>query len=57
MKKFLITGGAGFFGSILAIKAIELGYETIVVDILNSETTDSSEKQQNLKILKKIARA
>ena len=53
MKKILITGGAGFFGSHLAIKAIELGYETIVVDILNSETTDSTEKEQNLKILKK----
>ena len=34
MKKILITGGAGYIGSILATKLVELGHQVTVVDLL-----------------------
>jgi len=34
MKKILITGGAGYIGSILATKLIQLGHQVTVVDLL-----------------------
>ena len=34
MKRVLITGGAGFIGSHIAIKLIENGYEVTVLDNL-----------------------
>ena len=34
MKKILITGGAGYIGSILATKLVNLGHKVTVVDIL-----------------------
>ena len=34
MKKILITGGAGYIGSMLATKLIQLGYEVTVLDNL-----------------------
>ena len=33
-KKILITGGAGYIGSMLCTKLIELGYKVTVVDLL-----------------------
>ena len=33
-KKVLITGGAGYIGSMLCTKLIELGYKVTVVDLL-----------------------
>lgn len=37
MKKALITGGAGFIGSRLSLKLIDLGYEIVVLDNLNEQ--------------------
>lgn len=37
MKKVLITGGAGFIGSNLALKLINKGYEVIVLDSLSEQ--------------------
>ena len=53
--KFLITGGAGFVAGHIAEKALVLGSEVVIIDILNSETTPVDEKIKNTKILQKIA--
>ena len=37
MKKVLITGGAGFIGSNLALKLIKKGYEVVVLDNLSKQ--------------------
>lgn len=37
MKKVLITGGAGFIGSALALKLIEKGYQVTVLDNLSEQ--------------------
>ncbi|MGY0038963.1 NAD-dependent epimerase/dehydratase family protein [Pedobacter sp. NJ-S-72] len=37
MKKVLITGGAGFIGSNLALRLIEKGYEITVLDNLSPQ--------------------
>ena len=37
-KKILITGGAGYIGSMLATALIEKGYTVMVVDKLNKST-------------------
>ena len=37
MKKILITGGAGFIGSSLSLKLLDLGYEVIVLDNLSEQ--------------------
>lgn len=37
MKKVLITGGAGFIGSNLALKLINRGYEVVVLDNLSEQ--------------------
>ena len=34
MKKILITGGAGYIGSMLSTRLIEKGYQVTVVDLL-----------------------
>ena len=36
MKKILVTGGAGFIGSVVAKKLIERGYEVLIVDNLST---------------------
>jgi len=35
--KILLTGGAGFIGSALALKLIELNYDLVILDCLNSQ--------------------
>lgn len=37
MKKILITGGAGFIGSNIALKLIEKGYEVTILDNLSTQ--------------------
>lgn len=36
-KKILITGGAGFIGSNLALKLLEKGYDVVVLDNLSPQ--------------------
>ena len=43
-NKMIITGGAGFYGSHIATKAIKDGYDVVIIDILNSETTPRESK-------------
>ena len=38
-KKILITGGAGYIGSMLASKLVNLGHEVTVIDLLKYSTT------------------
>ena len=38
-KKILITGGAGYIGSMLATKLVYLGYDITVIDLLKYSTT------------------
>ena len=40
-KRILITGGAGFLGSHLCEKMLELGYDVLCVDNLYSSTKDN----------------
>ena len=42
MKKFLITGGAGYIGSMLCTKLIDLGYQVTVLDKLKYEKNSLS---------------
>lgn len=45
MKKVLITGGAGFIGSNLALKLIDLGYEVVVLDNLSPQIHGENPKK------------
>ena len=38
-KKFLITGGAGYIGSMLATKLVQLGHQVTVIDLLKFSTS------------------
>jgi len=50
--KVLVTGGAGFLGHYVVRRFLELGYDVVVFDQFNSETTQSTEKHDNLLNLK-----
>ncbi len=52
--KLLITGGAGFYGSHIATRAIKDGYDVVIIDILNSETTPAESKKINIRNLVKL---
>lgn len=43
MSKILITGGAGFIGSNVAIKLIERGYDVTVLDALSPQINRSAD--------------
>lgn len=51
-KTILLTGGAGFIGSHLAKKLIELGYPTIIVDDFNSYYNPKLKEARIFQLLK-----
>jgi nucleoside-diphosphate-sugar epimerase len=66
MKKILITGGAGYIGSLLATKLVNLGHKVTVVDLLKYSTSSLNHLYgcknfnfihadvQNSKVMKKL---
>jgi len=42
MKKILITGGAGYLGSVLSTELVSLGYDVTVIDLLKYEKNSLS---------------
>ena len=66
MKKILITGGAGYIGSILATELVDLGHQVTVVDLLKYSSSSLNHLYsfknfnfihadvQNSKIMKKL---
>jgi len=55
MNKVLITGGAGFIGSNLVIKLLEIGYQVVVLDnLLKQIHGDTSESPLYLSIKGKV---
>ena len=42
MEKILITGGAGYIGSMLSTKLVELGYKVTVLDLLKYDKNSLS---------------
>ena len=55
-KKILVTGGAGFVGGHFCELALEKGYDVVIIDIFNNETSDQKEKSANIKHIKDTAR-
>ena len=43
MQKVLITGGAGYIGSMLSTKLLDLGYHVTVVDLLKYDKKNEKE--------------
>lgn len=54
-SKVLVTGGAGFFGTHICEQLLLNGNHVVVVDMINSETSTTYEKTENIEYLKKIA--
>jgi dTDP-L-rhamnose 4-epimerase len=53
MKRVLITGGAGFIGSNLALKLLDIGYEVSVLDSLNKQIHgENPEKSYTYNLIK-----
>ena len=54
MKKILITGGAGYIGSMLCTKLINLGHKVTVIDLLKYDKNSLSHLffSKNFKLIK-----
>jgi UDP-glucuronate 4-epimerase len=55
-KKILVTGGAGFVGGHFCELVLEKGYDVVIIDIFNNETSDQQEKYRNINDIKATAR-
>ena len=55
-KKILVTGGAGFVGGHFCELALEKGYDVVIIDVFNNETSNQKEKSANIKHIKDTAR-
>ena len=55
-KKILVTGGAGFVGGHFCELALEKGYDVVIIDIFNDETSDQKQKSLNIKCIEATAR-
>jgi len=58
MKKILITGGAGYIGSLLATHLVKIGHKVTVVDLLkyNKNSLKHLYHHKNFKLIKKNVR-
>lgn len=55
-KKILVTGGAGFVGGHFCQLALERGYDVVILDIFNDETSDQKQKTENIKCIESTAK-
>ena len=55
-KKILVTGGAGFVGGHFCELALEKGYDVVIIDIFNNETSDEQQKTENINHIRDSAR-
>lgn len=55
-KKILVTGGAGFVGGHFCELALEKGYDIVIIDIFNNETSDEQQKAANINHIRDSAR-
>ena len=55
-KKILVTGGAGFVGGHFCELALEKGYDVVIIDIFNNETSDEQQKTANINHIRDSAR-
>ena len=55
-KKILVTGGAGFVGGHFCELVLEKGYDVVIVDVFNNETSDQVEKSININHIKVTAK-
>lgn len=55
-KKILVTGGAGFVGGHFCELALEKGYDIVIIDIFNNETSDEQQKTTNINHIRDTAR-
>ena len=58
MEKILITGGAGYIGSLLATQLVKIGHKVTVVDLLkyNKNSLKHHYNHKNFKLIKKDVR-
>ena len=52
-KKILVTGGAGYIGSMLVSRLVTLGYEVTVIDVLkfSSKSLNHLHSFKNFKLI------
>jgi nucleoside-diphosphate-sugar epimerase len=55
-QKILVTGGAGFVGGHFCELALENGYDVVIIDIFNNETSEPHEKFKNIELIKETAK-
>ena len=54
--KILVTGGAGFVGGHFCELALEKGYDVVIIDVFNDETSDQVAKSININHIKVTAK-